>query len=155
MPFENVSRAIGMPTDRLIQLISKSEYIEGILLQGNLRLVHSIALQHQNMGLELDDLVYEGVRGLKKAIAGFDPSKGFAFSTYAYPWIREYIRTALASSLPITLPRNVYRLLLRVRSIQQQFVDRGVTPTDEELAEEMGVTIERFEVVRKAMALAA
>lgn len=84
----------------------------------------------------------------------FDPEKGFAFSTYAYPWIREYIRSALASSLPIALPRHVYRLLLKVRALQQQMLSSGRVPTDEETAEEMGIPIERFEVVRRAIALA-
>ena len=92
---------------------------------------------------------------MKKALSKFDAEKGFAFSTYAYPWIREYIRSALASSLPIALPRHVYRLLVRVRSIQQQMLSTGRVPTDEETAEEMGIPMERFEVVRRAMALAA
>jgi DNA-directed RNA polymerase sigma subunit (sigma70/sigma32) len=96
-----------------------------------------------------------GVRGLKKALSKFDPEKGFAFSTYAYPWIREYIRAALASSLPIALPRHVYRLLMKVRGLQQQMLSTGRQPSDEETAEEMGITIERFEVVRRAMALAS
>ena len=58
----------------------KSEQIEKKLIELNLRLVHSIALQHQGMGMELDDLVYEGVKGLKKALSKFDPEKGKDFS---------------------------------------------------------------------------
>ena len=98
--------------------------------------------------------MYEGVKGLKHAMTRFDPKKGFAFSTYAFPWIREYIRASLAKALPITLPRHVYRLLVKVRTIQQQFAACGRLPTDEELAEEMGISMERFEVVRRAMNLA-
>lgn len=88
---------------------------------------------------------YLGVRGLKKALSKFDPEKGFAFSTYAYPWIKEFMRIALASSLPITLPRHVYRLLLKVKNIQQQMslISLGRMPTDEETADEMGISIER------------
>jgi DNA-directed RNA polymerase sigma subunit (sigma70/sigma32) len=94
---------------------------------------------------------------LKKALSKFDPEKGFAFSTYAYPWIREYIRSALASSLPIALPRHVYKLLLKVRTVQEQMsqLTPDRFPTDEEIAAEMGIPIERFEIVRRAMALAA
>eukprot|EP00596_Hydrurales_sp_CCMP1899_P001153 CAMPEP_0119033782 /NCGR_PEP_ID=MMETSP1177-20130426/852_1 /TAXON_ID=2985 /ORGANISM="Ochromonas sp, Strain CCMP1899" /LENGTH=286 /DNA_ID=CAMNT_0006990801 /DNA_START=376 /DNA_END=1236 /DNA_ORIENTATION=+ len=132
----------------------KAEVIEGKLLEVNLRLVHSIAVQHQGMGLELNDLVYEGVKGLKKALSRFDPEKGFAFSTYAYPWIREYIRLALASSLPIALPMHVYRLLVKVRAVQERLASLGRPPTDEEMAEELCISMERFEVVRRALALA-
>jgi DNA-directed RNA polymerase sigma subunit (sigma70/sigma32) len=101
--------------------------------------------------------ICSGVRGLKKALSKFDPEKGFAFSTYAYPWIREYIRSALASSLPIALPRHVYKLLLKVRTVQEQMsqLTPNRLPTDEEIAAEMGIPIERFEIVRRAMALAA
>ena len=45
---------------KIDRIIMKSDQIEQKLLELNLRLVHSIALQHQGMGLELDDLVYEG-----------------------------------------------------------------------------------------------
>jgi len=71
--------------------------------------------------------------------------------------ISEYIRAALSSSLPITLPRHVFRLLMRVKTIQQEWTsnDVGRLPTDEELAAAMGISMERFSVVRRAMALAA
>jgi RNA polymerase sigma factor (sigma-70 family) len=123
---------------RLENIVKKSDRLEQLLLESNLRLVHSIAVQHQGMGLELDDIVYEGVRGLKKALSKFDPDRGFAFSTYAYPWIREYIRSALASAMPIVLPRNVYRLLVRIKSIEQKLASIGRVPSEEELATEMG-----------------
>lgn len=120
-----------------------------------MRLVLSVALQHVDKGLDLDDLVYEGIKGLKKAGEKFDLTKGYAFSTYAYPWIKEYIRIALASALPITLPRHVYKLLVKVRAIKQRLSsDFGRPPTDEELASVMGISIERFDIVRRALALA-
>jgi hypothetical protein len=112
----------------------------------------------------------------------FDISKGYAFSTYAYPWIKEYIRIALASSLPITLPRHVCKyqkstpflllieieililmirfyikdkLLSKVRAIKGRLaMELYRTPTESELAAELGITLDRFTVVRKAMALA-
>jgi RNA polymerase sigma factor (sigma-70 family) len=143
-----------MSTVAVEQLLQQSEVLEKLLLSSNLRLVHAVAMQHQGLGMEVDDLVYEGVKGLKHAMSRFDPKKGFAFSTYAFPWIREYIRAALAKALPISLPRHVYRLLVKVRAIQQQFAASGRLPTDEELAEEMGISMERFEIVRRAINLA-
>ena len=117
-------------------------------------MLHFTSLSRIECSLQ-QKLISAGVRGLKKALSKFDPEKGFAFSTYAYPWIREYIRSALASSLPIALPRHVHRLLMRVRGLQDQMLSSGRMPTDEETAEEMGIPIERFEVVRRAMALAS
>ena len=52
--------SVGLTQAKLDKIVAKSEQIEQKLLELNLRLVHSIALQHQGMGLELDDLVYEG-----------------------------------------------------------------------------------------------
>ena len=199
------SEVLGMKEEHITSLFIHSERLERLLLGANLRLVHSIACQHVDQGLDVDDLVAEGLKGLKHSMTRFDPSKGFAFSTYAYPWIREYIRSALASSLPITLPRHVYRLLIRVRALQQQvddslsthirvhsiiqphqhtlectplrfsstpsktptntsshtthpltqFAESGRDATDEELAQEMGISMERFDIVKRAMALAA
>ena len=149
------SEVLGMKEEHITSLFKHSDRLERLLLGANLRLVHSIACQHVDQGLDVDDLVSEGVKGLKHAMTRFDPAKGFAFSTYAYPWIREYIRSALASSLPITLPRHVYRLLIRVRALQQQFAESGRDATDEELAQEMGISMERFDIVKRAMALAA
>mmetsp|Transcript_29759 Transcript_29759/g.28456 ORF Transcript_29759/g.28456 Transcript_29759/m.28456 type:complete len:389 (+) Transcript_29759:113-1279(+) len=151
---EDLTRITGITKIKMDKIMRKAEVIEGKLLEVNLRLVHSIAVQHQGMGLELNDLVYEGVKGLKKALSRFDPEKGFAFSTYAYPWIREYIRLALASSLPIALPMHVYRLLVKVRAVQERLASLGRPPTDEEMAEELCISMERFEVVRRALALA-
>jgi len=153
-PIEVVSKRLGVSVETLLRVPSIAIQIEQTLIRTNLRLVLSIAISYQGKGLELDDLVYEGVKGLKKAIDKFDADKGCAFSTYAYPWIREFIRAALASSLPIKLPQHVYKLLVKVRAIQTKFLTvLGRSPTDEELATELGVSMERFEIVRKAMAL--
>lgn len=135
---------------------SKSTKLEQIILRSNLRLVYSIAIRHQGMGLDINDLVYEGVKGLQKALSKYDVNKGCAFSTYAYPWIKDYIRAALAKSLPISLPRHVYKLLVKVKVVQGRlFLRYGRDPTEEELCDELGLSSEKFEIVRKAWALAS
>jgi len=155
VPVETLARRTGVSVDKLRSLVLLSLRLEQTLVKVNMRLVASIALQHVGKGMDLDDLVYEGVRGLRKASEKFDLEKGYAFSTYAYPWIKEFIRAALASALPITLPRHVYKLLSKVRAIKSRLsTELGRVPSEQELALEMGISIDRFEVVRKAIALA-
>lgn len=137
-------------------MLKKSKHLQLILLRSNMRLVYSIAMNHQGMGLDINDLIYEGVLGLRKAMVKFDPTKGCAFSTYAYPWIKDYIRAALSKSLPISLPRHVYKLLVKLKIVKGKFFAQyGREPSDEELREELGLTKEKFEIVSRAMSLAA
>ena len=155
VPLEVLASRTGIAPNKIQSLVILSLRLEQTLVRVNMRLVASVALQFVGKGMELDDLIYEGVRGLRKAYDKFDVAKGHAFSTYAYPWIKDYIRTALASALPITLPRHVYKLLSKVRAIKSRLsAELGRAPTEQELALEMGISMERYEVVRKAIALA-
>lgn len=131
-----------------------AQKVRKLLLRSNLRLVVSIALQLQGNGLELNDLFYEGVKGLDKAIDKFDTKKNCAFSTYAYPWIKDQMRAALAKSLPISLPQHVYKLLVKVKNTQNRLLlHSGHFPTDEELRTELGISVDKFEIVKRAIAL--
>lgn len=155
VPMKTLTDQTGLSAET----IKKLEYVYGRLeerlLKVNLRLVLKVALQQLDKGLDLDDLMNEGIRGLKRAAEKFDNSKGVCFSTYAYPWIQVYIKAALASSLPITLPRHVYQLLTRVYAVKNRlYLTTGRQATEEELAKELGITMERFQIVRRAMALA-
>jgi DNA-directed RNA polymerase sigma subunit (sigma70/sigma32) len=86
----------------------------------------------------------------------FDYRRNCAFSTYAYPWIKDYIRSALSRSLPITLPRHIYKLLIKVKTVQWKLCyELGRLPDEEELRTEMNLSIEKFEIVKRAMALAS
>ena len=114
-------------SSHIISMLKKSKSLELIMLRSNLRLVYSIAMSHQGMGLDINDLIYEGVLGLRKAMVKFDPSKGCAFSTYAYPWIKDYIKAALSKSLPISLPRHVYKLLVKLKVVKGKFFAQHVT----------------------------
>eukprot|EP00601_Ochromonadales_sp_CCMP2298_P005860 CAMPEP_0173214402 /NCGR_PEP_ID=MMETSP1141-20130122/25928_1 /TAXON_ID=483371 /ORGANISM="non described non described, Strain CCMP2298" /LENGTH=377 /DNA_ID=CAMNT_0014141713 /DNA_START=19 /DNA_END=1151 /DNA_ORIENTATION=+ len=133
----------------------KSGMLQKHVLRSNLRLVYGVALRYEHMGLGMNDLICEGFKGLQRALEKYDVHKGYAFSTYAYPWIAEYIRHALAQSLPISLPHHVHRLLMRVQSIRSRlYISSGSPPSDEQLCEEMGLDWDRFDVVRRAVALA-
>lgn len=149
-----VSRKMGLSEDMLRTLIMMSFKVQSALIQTNMRLVYSIAYSYRGKGVELDDLIQEGVGGLKKAIEKFDISRNCSFSTYAYPWIKEYIRSALASAAPITIPNYVYRLLLKVYGAQERlYLTLGRMPQDGEIMDELGIDSNKYDIVRRAMAL--
>ena len=155
IPMKTLTERTGLKAETIKKLDYIYGRLEEKLLNVNLRLVLKVALSYLDKGLDFNDLMHEGIRGLKRAAEKFDSSKGVCFSTYAYPWIQVYIKAALASSLPITLPRHVYQLLTKVYAVKNRlYLTTGRQATEEELATELGISMERFQVVKKAIALA-
>jgi RNA polymerase primary sigma factor len=113
-----------------------------LMIKANLRLVVKIAHDYVNLGLPLLDLVSEGNIGLMKAVERFDPAKGAKLSTYAAWWIKQAIKRALANQgRTIRLPVHVLEKLSTIRRVSLQMGDEhGREPTDEELAEELGIS---------------
>ena len=111
------------------------------MISSNLRLVVTIAQGYTNLGVPLPDLISEGNIGLTKAVGRFDPAKGAKFSTYAAWWIKQSIKRALANqSKVIRLPVHLIDKIAKIRRIALQMRDDlGREPTDEELAEEIGL----------------
>lgn len=116
------------------------------LMTQNLRLVHHVARQlvrTTRPDVEFDDLVSAGTIGLINAIDNFDVSRGLAFSTFAAPRIRGAILDDLRRRDP--MPRSVRRKqrdLSRAREVLAARLDRQ--PTEEEMAEELGVEMEKL-----------
>jgi RNA polymerase primary sigma factor len=112
-----------------------------LMIKANLRLVVKIAHDYMNVGLPLLDLVSEGNIGLMKAVGRFDPAKGGKLSTYAAWWIKQSIKRALANqSKTIRLPVHLVDKISRMRRVSLQLGEElGREPTDDELAEEIGI----------------
>jgi RNA polymerase primary sigma factor len=122
------------------------------MIKANLRLVVKIAHDYENFGLPLLDLINEGNIGLMKAVERFDPAKGGKLSTYGSWWIKQSIKRALANQsktirLPVHLVDKIAKMRRTALKLQEVF---GREPTDEELAEEMGMPASRVAQMRTA-----
>ena len=119
------------------------------LAESNLRLVCNIARKYQAPGISFEDLVQEGTIGLMRAIDRFDPDMGWKFSTYAVFWIRQAIGKALLQrSRVIRLPAHI---LEAGRKVSRRRIDltarKGRAPTNEELAQDLGMSLEKLAAI--------
>ncbi|KAF5201008.1 Rna polymerase sigma factor sigf protein [Thalictrum thalictroides] len=111
----------------------------------NFRLVVHVAKHYHGWGMNLQDLLQEGSKGLMRSIEKFKPQAGCRFSTYAYWWIRQSIRKSIfQNSRTIRLPENVYNILRQIKNAKRECIQEGHEPTNEELARRIGITVEKL-----------
>ena len=122
------------------------------MINANLRLVVKIAQDYSGYGLPLPDLISEGNIGLMKAVERFDPEKGGKLSTYAAWWIKQSIKRALANqSKTIRLPVHMVDKIAKMRRISSMLAEAlGREPTDDELAEEIGLPRRKLAMLKQA-----
>jgi RNA polymerase primary sigma factor len=122
------------------------------MIRANLRLVVKIAQDYSNYGLPLADLISEGNIGLMKAVERFDPNKGGKLSTYGSWWIKQSIKRALANqSKTIRLPVHMVDKIARMRRISAMLAEAlGRDPSQEELAEELGIPRRKLALLERA-----
>lgn len=112
------------------------------LITENLGLVHSCANRFRGSGVEYDDLFQAGCVGLIKAAAGFDPSLGFRFSTYAVPAILGEIKRIFRDGGAVKIGRTAKEKARNLFAVKEELsVSLGREPTITEIADKANLDV--------------
>jgi len=158
------SRHLSAREERLLAIRIKSgdrQAVERLAL-ANLNLVGHVARMFEGLGLSIEDLKQEGIQGLLRACADFNPeSHDVRFSSYAVFGIRNAIQQAVANhGALIRLPDHMIRLRAKYRrtvgDLQSEEYENGGAKSrpnpqeiDNQIAARLGITQETLDLVRQ------
>ena len=155
MYLKEIGKVPLLSADEEIELAKKMEHgdeeAKKRLCEANLRLVVSIAKRYVGRGMLFLDLIQEGNLGLIKAVDKFDYTKGYKFSTYATWWIRQAITRSIADQartirIPVHMVETINKLIRVSRQLLQTY---GREPSPEEIALEMGISVDKVREIQK------
>ena len=155
MYLKEIGKVSLLTADEEIELAQRmekgDENAKKRLAEANLRLVVSIAKRYVGRGMLFLDLIQEGNLGLIKAVDKFDYTKGYKFSTYATWWIRQAITRSIADQartirIPVHMVETINKLIRVSRQLLQTY---GREPSPEEIAKEMGISVEKVREIQK------
>lgn len=143
--------AVGMSCQVLQSCLRSGHRSREKMIYANFRLVIHVARQYEQKGINIQDLLQEGSRGLMKSLEKFKPRAGCRFPTYAYWWIRQSIRKAIfQNSRTVRLPENVFGLLKKIKDARRLCIQEGHIPTNQDLAKRVGIRVEKLESLLKS-----
>ncbi|MBT6178103.1 MAG: sigma-70 family RNA polymerase sigma factor [Deltaproteobacteria bacterium] len=149
-------RETGLSVDELLSLVDSLEQnlyrvdkARKKLIEGNLRLVVSVAKQYMNQGMTFLDLIQEGNIGLMRAVEKFDYRLGHKFSTYSVWWIRQAIARAIEDKartirVPVHMAETIKKFTRLKRYLAKQM---GEQPTLQDIADKMEVPLEQIRAI--------
>ena len=147
---EGIKEATPEEIEELEVAVAEGQEATDILIESNLRLVVHVAKKFMYHGMQLQDLIQEGNMGLMKAVKKFDYTRGYKFSTYATWWIRQTILRAIADQartirIPVHMVETINRMVRVKRRLAQ---DLHREPTPQEIANEMGISVEKVQQIQ-------